>query len=230
MLRAFLKWTALVFLVVESLGLIASLLVLGLKIAHGNDALTRASWGEITLEVILRLAIVGLISSAYLRLMKLSQLPLTITRQSALLSTRAVQSVLLAAIALYAVTAERSTGPAERVPFLSPWNLSVLALGVVGGSLFLRKTFLVAANEELRRDPHSEKGLNQWRKGTIVSMVVAMSIGLFGFILRTMGNARIVEWSYFMASVALLVLWRPRLDVGTGSPSNPFSNHKDADS
>jgi hypothetical protein len=46
MLRVFLKWTTLFFLVVESLGLIASLLYLAFKIALGNQALSRASLGS----------------------------------------------------------------------------------------------------------------------------------------------------------------------------------------
>jgi hypothetical protein len=92
-LRVFLKWTALFFLVVEALGLIASFLDLALKIAHWNEALSRASWGETALELTLRFAIVGLILSAYLHLRNVSQLPLSITRQSALLTTRAAQSI-----------------------------------------------------------------------------------------------------------------------------------------
>ena len=90
MFRVFLKWTALFFLVVESLGLIASLLEVALKIAHWNETFSRVSWGETALEPTLRLAIVGLILSAYLHLRSVSRLPLTITRQSALLEFSAV--------------------------------------------------------------------------------------------------------------------------------------------
>ncbi len=230
MLRAFLKWTALFFLVIESLGLIASFLDLYLKLAHWNEALSRRSWGETTLELTLRLAIVGLILSTYLHLRKVSQLSLTITRQSALQTTRAAQSALLAAIALYALTAERITGNIDREPFLSAWSVSAYALGTVITSLFLRRRFLLLANEELRRDPHNEKGLSRWRMATIVSMALAMSIGLYGFMLRMMGYARTVEWPFFFVSVALLLLWRPHLDDGTSSPPNPFSNQTNAKS
>jgi hypothetical protein len=155
MFRAFLKWTTLFFMVVESLGLIASSLALALKITHWNEALSRTSWGETALELTLRLAIVSLILSTYLHLRTLSRLPLTITPQSALLTTRAVQSVLLAAIAFYAVAAERITGTMDREPFLSAWSVSAYALGTVITSLFLRGRFLHLANEELRGDPHN---------------------------------------------------------------------------
>jgi hypothetical protein len=233
MLRAFLKWAALFFLVIESLGLIASFLDVYLKIAHWNEAFSRTSWGETVLELTLRLAIVGLILSTYLQLIKIQHLPLIISRQSALLTTRAVQTALLAAIALYALTAERLTGNINREPFLFAWSVSAYALGTVITSLFLRRRFLFSANEELRRDPHNEKGLSRWRMATISSMVLAMSIGLYGFMLRVMGYARTVEWPFFFVSVALLLLWRPHLDDGTSSPPsppNPFSNPADAKS
>ena len=80
-------------------------------------------------------------------------------------------------------------------------------------------------SEELRRDPQGAKGLAQWRIITIVSMILAMSIGALGFTLRMMGYARTVEWPFFFVSVVLLLLWRPHLDDGTGSP-NPFSSQE----
>lgn len=128
MLRAFLKWAALVFVVIESLGLIASLLGLALKLSQSGEALSRTSLEESALEVMLRVAIVGLILFTYLLLRRLSQLPVTVTRQSALLSARAVQSSLLAAIGLYAIAVlllfwrprlSNGTSPPETLPHRS---------------------------------------------------------------------------------------------------------------
>lgn len=228
--RVILKWTALFFLVVESLSLIGSLLVLALKMAHRNEALGRAWWGEPALESSLRFAIVGLILSAYLHLENVSKLPLTITRQSALLSSRAVRSILLAVIAVYALVAERRTGHANMAPLLPAWGLSVLALGTVITILILRKRLLFLANEKLRRDPQDADGLGQWRRVTMLSMVLAHSIGIYGFILRMSGCARTVAWPFFFASVALLLLWRPQLDAGTRSGASPFPNQEDVKS
>lgn len=214
MFRAFLKWTALVFLVLESLALIASLLDLGLKIAR-SKAFGRAWWGETALELTLRLAIVGLILCTYLHLRNISKLPLAITRQSALLTTRAVQSALLACLALDGLVAERIIGHVDRVWLLSGLSLSALALGTVIAGLIFRSRLLLGANEELRRDPDSAKGLSRWRMVTTASMVLAMSIGLYGFFLRMMGNNRTVEWSFVFVSVALVILWGPHLGDGT---------------
>jgi hypothetical protein len=229
-LRVFLKWTALFFLVLESPGLVASLLSLALKIAHWDDALSRASWEKSALELTLRFAIVGLILSAYLRLRNVSQLPLIITRQSALQTTRAVQSALLASIALYVLVAEKITGRANPMPLLSAWGLSALALGTVVTSLILRRRLLFLANEKLGRDPQDANGLSQWQRVTILSMVLAVSIGIYGFFLRMMGIARTVAWPFFLASVALLFLCRPHLDDGSSSRTNPFSNQEDVKS
>jgi len=229
-LRVFLRWVTLFFLVLESLSLIASLLKFALKIAHWNEAFGRAPWAEPVLELTLRFTIVGLILSAYLRLRSISQFPLIITRQSALLTTRAVQSILLASIALCALVAERTTGHADQVQLLNAWSLSAFALGTVVVGLILRRRLLFAANEKLRRDRNDASALGRWRMVTIQNMVLAMSIGLYGFTLRMMGSARTVAWPFFVASVALLFLWRPHLDDGISPPTYPFSNQKDVKS
>ena len=193
----------------EALGLIASFLNLALKMAHWNEAPSHPSWEPAALELTLRFVIVGLILSAYLRLRNLSQLPLSITRQSALLTTDAVQSILLAIIALYALVAERISGLTEPVPFLPAWGLSALALGTVIAGLILRRRFLFFANEKLRHDPHDVDGLGQWRRITILSMFLAESIGLYGFFLRAGGGARTVAWLFIFASVVMLFVWGP---------------------
>ncbi len=220
MLRVFLKWTALVFLVVESLGLIASLLDLALKISQSNPV----SMGPVVLEATLRFAIVGLILSAYLRLRSASRLPAKPANESALLTARAAHSALLATIALLALADARMSAIAETMPPLSVWGLAALALGDVFVGLFLRKQFLSPANRELRRTPQDKNALRQWRKFTMASMILAMSIGMFGFSLRMMGDARTVEWSFFAVAVALLIIWRPRLDNGMRSLEVPQEN------
>lgn len=220
MLRMILKWTALVFLVVESLGLIASLLDLALKISQANPV----SIGPVVLEATLRFAIVGLILSAYLRLRSASRLPARPATESALLTTRAAHSALLATVALLALADARISPIAETMPPLSLWGLSACALGDVCVGLFLRKQFLSSANRELRRTPYDANALRQWQKFTMVSMVLAMSIGMFGFSLRMGGYARTVEWSFFGGAVALLILWRPRLDNGMRSLEVPQEN------
>ena len=61
---ALLQWTVLFFLVLESLGLIATTLGLVLRIAHPADVYG-SSWGHMSVELVLRIAIVVFILSAY---------------------------------------------------------------------------------------------------------------------------------------------------------------------
>jgi hypothetical protein len=229
-LRVLSKWVTLFFLILESLGVIAALLKVALKIAYPGEVSGPALWAGPTLELTLRFAIVGLILSAYLRLRTTSQLPPVITRQSALLTTRAVQSILLANIALCLLMAERTTGHADQEQISYPWALSAFALGTVFVGLRLRRRVLSALNEMLLRDPNDARALGRWQRFTIQNMVLAMSIGLFGFLLRTIGNPRTVAWPFFIVSVALLFLWSPHLDDGISSPAHPFSNPKDVKS
>jgi hypothetical protein len=178
----------------------------------------------------LRFAIVGLILSAYLRLRTTSQLPPVITRQSAFLTARAVQSILLAAIAVCLLMAERATGHADQVRILYAWTLAAFALGTVFVGLLLRRRILSALNEVLLRDPNDPRALGRWQSFTIQNMVLAMSIGLYGFFLRTIGNPRIVAWPFFIVSLVLLFLWSPHLDGGINSPAHSFSNPEDVKS
>jgi hypothetical protein len=225
----FLKWTVLFFLALESLALIASALGLVLKIAYPNEAHGN-SWGQITLELALRIAIVVFILLAYLYLRKVAHLPLIITRQSALLTTRSVQSVLIASIALYALVAEQIAGLGYGTMPFPAWSLGAIALGTVISTIVLRKRFLRLASEELRRNPDDARALSQWRKITIASMVLAMSIGLYGFFLRIIWKSPWFEWLFLFSSVGLLFLWRPHLDEVTSSSEGQFSLPKEAKS
>ena len=67
-LRVLSKWVRLFFVIFESLGFIAALLKVALKIAYPHEVFGPAVWAEPMLELTLRIAIVGLILSAYLRL------------------------------------------------------------------------------------------------------------------------------------------------------------------
>jgi hypothetical protein len=216
--RVLVKWTVVLFLALETLGLVVSVLGLVLKSAYGNAAYGN-SWGQISLELALRIAIVVFLLFAYVALRKVSLLPLTITQQSALLTTRAVQRILIAVIALYALEAEKLAALGNAMPPFPSWSLGIFALGTVASTVILRTRFLRSANEQLRRDPLDTTALTQWRKITTTSLVLAMSVGFYGFFWRFMGDSQFVEWLFLVSSLGLLLLWRPRLDNPTSSPA-----------
>lgn len=127
--------------------------------------------------------------------------------------------------------AERTTGHADQVQISYAWTLSALfALGTVFVGLLLRRRVLSGLNKMLLRDPNDASALGRWQRLTIQNMVLAMSIGLYGYFLRTIGNPRTVAWPFFIVSVALLFLWSPHLDDGISSPLHPFSTPKDVKS
>lgn len=212
MLRPILKWIAFFYLIIESLASIGACLELLLGLAQPDRSFTGRPLSHLSLNVAIHLAIVGSLLPAYLFLRKLSQLPLSVTRQSALLTARAAQSGVLATIGLCALASERMTAIIEPSPLFSAWTIAASAVGTVGVTLFLRKRFLSEANDQLRRDATDARALGEWRKFTILSLVLAMSIGLYGFALRMTGYRRTVEWSFFACAVVLLFFWRPRLN------------------
>jgi hypothetical protein len=137
---------------------------------------------------------------------------------------RAAQSSFLATIGLCALASEKMTVIVEPTPLFAAWTIAASgAVGTVGVILFLRRRFLSEANDQLRRDATDAKALGEWRKFTILSLVLAMAIGLYGFALRMTGYRRTVEWSFFACAVVLLFFWRPRLSNATSPPETFLS-------
>ena len=169
------------------------------------------SLGDIALELPLRIVVVAFVLSAYLCLGRLSHLPVTITRQSAHLATRALQHVLIASNAYYALIAEKMARSQSGASPFPAQILCIAALGTVASALLLRKNSLRPANDGLRLHPDDVKALTQWRKITTMSLGCAMAVGLYGFILRSSGDSHFVAWPFFLASVGLLLMWKPRL-------------------
>lgn len=221
MLRILLKWIALLYLIVESLGLVAACLKLGLKLTQSNGSLSYGPVGDLSLNVAVHLAITGAILSAYLLLRKLSRLPLVVTRESALLAARAAQSGCLAVIGICALASERMTAVARPSVLFSAWAISSSAVGTVIVASFLRRRFLSQANDWLRTDHAGVEAIRQWRMWTILSMGLALSVAMYGFTLRMQGYVRAVEWFFFACAVVLLFLWRPRLSEGPSALENP---------
>jgi hypothetical protein len=55
-----------------------------------------------------------------------------------------------------------------------------------------------------------------WRFSTLLSLVLAESIALYGFVLRFMGASRRVSWPFFVCALILMVVWRPQLELSAG--------------
>ena len=84
-----------------------------------------------------------------------------------------------------------------------------------------RKKILTSATTALQRDSSDVPALGRWRMANLVSVVLVVAISLYGIALRAIAGSLRVVWPLFIASVLLIVLFRPHLDDGTSEQNTP---------
>jgi hypothetical protein len=132
---------------------------------------------------------------------------------AALKQMRIVHVVFLLAVLLFVLQAELLAGEGQNSSPAIPIAIALIGIIDVYVAYFIRRTRLYPALGKLRRDPNDSDGLKQWRSSTLVSLVLALTIGLYGFALRFFGVAKYVSWLFYLASLILMLLWRPQLDL-----------------
>jgi hypothetical protein len=176
-------------------------------------------WG-IALGLTFRFAFMGFILSMYLRLRRVPQEPPLITKavkHASVRSIRLFHVILIVAIVGYISLAEWLPRPTANAPALIVESFSVLAILMVAVAFGFRRKLLPSAIEKLRCDAGDATPLGRWRMANVLSMSLVMSVALCGFVLRILGGDRRVVWPFFLVSVTLMLLWRPRLDEGASS-------------
>ena len=135
---------------------------------------------------------------------------------ASLRSMRMLHVILLASIFAAAYIAERVISVATFAPDIYFKGLTLLAVadGII--AFVYRRRLLRSAMEGLQRDSGDAAALAQWRKANVFGMVMAVSISLYGFVLRAIGGSRLVAAPFFVAGVILMLLWRPQLDETAG--------------
>ncbi len=204
--------------------LVAYCLDLVWKLSHWSEFKDDiAGWG-VALALIVRFTFMGFLLYLYLRLRKSSQDPRAAVRTSMSSSFRTIlimHRVLLAAVVLYVLTAERFAKPSGDLPAPVALALGVMATVVVIIALGFRTKMLDVAIASLRRNPQDTQALFRWRQAHILIMVLLLSVAMFGFVLRFMGGSFWIALPFYSASVLLLLLWAPRQVVdqfdGAGS-------------
>src|SRR5262249_25151365 len=95
-------------------------------------------------------------------------------------------------------------------PAFFPIVLGVVCLSEVGIGLFLRKNFITASEVLLLKDPSDQGALAKWRRGNLLSFVLAETVTLFGVVLKFM----VFDWrilaAFFAGGLILLLFWMPR--------------------
>ncbi len=145
---------------------------------------------------------------------------------ASLRNMRIVHVILLAAIAGYAYVAEMTLKPTTDAPPILVKAFPIVAVAEVVITFAIRRKLLRSAMEGLQRHAGDATALGQWRKANLFSMVMMVSVALYGLALRFVGGSRRVAAPFFVAAVILMLLWRPRLDevISGANPSLPPMN------
>jgi len=128
---------------------------------------------------------------------------------------RVIQMMLLATVILFCVFV-KSLQPTNAMT--RPVNTALILIGVLDGAaaLVLRGKYFGPAESAVRENPADMKAVLRWRKLTIACLILAYSLGVYGFALAMIGAQRIEFLAFFAVSIVLLLFWTPRLDLPAG--------------
>lgn len=129
---------------------------------------------------------------------------------AALRTIRLIQFAMLVSIGIYAVVGEVA-GTRLVVNANTLYVISFASISLVGAILVVRKTMVLQSEAELAEKPGDAVILARWRTGYTVTYVLCEALALFGLLLRIMGFPLLQVWPYYAGSIALLLLFWPRL-------------------
>ncbi|MBI3475436.1 MAG: hypothetical protein HY010_06870 [Acidobacteria bacterium] len=129
---------------------------------------------------------------------------------AALRTIRLIQVAMLVSIGIYAVVGEVA-GTRLVVNANTLYAISFASISLVGAILVVRKTMVLQSEAELAEKPGDAVILARWRAGYTVTYVLCEALALFGLLLRIMGFPLLQVWPYYVGSIALLLLFWPRL-------------------
>jgi len=132
--------------------------------------------------------------------------------QAQLKQTRVIQLMLLMTIILFGIFVYALQPTNALSKGMNAGIIATAAIAVVV-TFNLRGKFLAPAESALHGDPTNFAAVKRWRKWTITSLIVGYAVGMLGFALAMYGARRVEFLVFFLVSVALLLLWTPRLDL-----------------
>jgi hypothetical protein len=89
---------------------------------------------------------------------------------------------------------------------------AVAAVYAIAVGVVMRKKFFAQSTEVLLADPL--KALSRWRTANFIGFSCAMSVTIFGVVLKLFGTGWLVPGIFFAVSLVFFVLWRPRSNFG----------------
>ncbi len=127
---------------------------------------------------------------------------------------RVIHGALVAASFFYVLLIMFQFRPHDRpVDSVTLLAFAVTGLACGGFALFFRKQKVMASAEQLQFNPQDADALREWSAGIVLSLVLAETIVLFGFVLKLLGSQWTIAAPFFVVGTALMVLWTPRLDL-----------------
>lgn len=144
-------------------------------------------------------------------------------RAASLRQMRIVHAIFLVAVLLYVGISEQLAGNGEGYSTTLLEGIGAVSCFDVLLAYYFRRKQVFSALEKLRREPNDVSALKQWRAGTTICLVMAMSVALYGFVLRVMGASRRIAWPFFVLAVVLMLMWRPQLEF-SGEVSETETN------
>jgi hypothetical protein len=96
--------------------------------------------------------------------------------------------------------------------------LTLAASSAIVVGFVIRKKFFKLSTEALLRDPN--KARSHWRSANVIGFNCAMSVTVYGAVLKLLGSGWLVPGIFFSVSLGLLLLWRPRqLELSSVQPA-----------
>lgn len=124
---------------------------------------------------------------------------------------RIIDAALIFAALLYAWLPQGLFQPAtQQLDRHIYYALSVVAVVEVSVAFVIRNRMLSGVFESLGTEPADPNLHRRWRAASVVSYALALSVVVYGLVLRVMGATFAQATPFYAVGLALLVLWWPR--------------------
>jgi hypothetical protein len=130
--------------------------------------------------------------------------------EASLRMLRVLHGAMLFAVVLYAFIGEQAGPKVPRDVTVVQLALMFVSFSCIAIVFFLRKKMLGMAEAGLRVNAQDSIALGRWRAGHILSFAMSESIALFGLVVRMLGGSFRQALPFYVAGLALLVVFRPR--------------------
>ena len=133
-----------------------------------------------------------------------------------------VRLILAGAVVMYAFIALRFPSSATPNPIILR-ALTVLAVSLVVAVFVMRRIQVLPVETALEKEPQDTKALGRWRQGYLVTYTLSLSIALYGLVLHFFGFPGRQVAPFFLAGLALILFFSPRVVPGHSVKSGPIT-------